>query len=316
MVRNDQSLSVPPNPSSQGLGGASSLAVSSPLCGRRPRWEGEFTSRDDSARQAGRRPAGFIRLGTACLTIALAASGCAFVPKSRLDDAAKVTQTLRSENALLKDTALSLKGDNTDLTRRALDNGRKIATLEDANTRLETSVQAYIDEREDLNDAFQRFKRQAQASVVVPSSALQSRLKSFSNGHTGTSFDPESGLLSVEADRLFLPGTDRLRPEAAAWLDDCALILADPEAKGLPLTVTGHASESPVRLASTADPAPAPADLSLSRAVRIRDAIADRARRDPARIGVAALGTSRPVVSSGNDRDQSKGARIEINLSR
>jgi outer membrane protein OmpA-like peptidoglycan-associated protein len=241
-------------------------------------------------------------------------SGCAFVPKSRLDAAAKVTQTLRTENAQLKDTALTLKGENADLSRRALDDSRKITTIEDANERLETSVQAYIDEREDLNDAFQRFKRQAQAAVVAPSSALQARLKSFSSGRPGTAFDPETGLLSVEADRLFLPGSDRLRPDAAAWLDDCASILADPEARQRPLMILGHASNSQVRRASTTEPAePSPGDLSLARAVRIRDALADRTRRDPARIGVAALGTSRPITST--DRDQSKNARIEIDLS-
>jgi outer membrane protein OmpA-like peptidoglycan-associated protein len=247
------------------------------------------------------------------ILLSLLNSGCAFVPKSRLDAAAKLTRTLRTENAQLKDSTLSLKGENADLSRRALDDSRKLATLEDANGRLETSVQAYIDEREDLNDAFQRFKRQAQASVVAPSSALQSRLKSFSNGRPGTTYDAETGLISVEADRLFLPASDRLRPDAAAWLDDCASILADPEAKQRPLMVLGHASDSPVRLASTDDAAQSPTDLSLARAIRIRDALAERTHRDPARIGIAALGTSRPITT--RDGDQSKNARIEIDLS-
>jgi outer membrane protein OmpA-like peptidoglycan-associated protein len=236
------------------------------------------------------------------------------VPKSRLDDAAKVTQSLRSENAQLKDQALSLKGENSDLTRRALNEGRKITALEEANDRLESSVQAYIDEREDLNDAFQRFKRTAQAAVIMPSGALQARLKSFSNGHPGTSYDTATGVLTVEADQLFVAGSDRIKPAATAWLTDLATILSDPEARQRALVVTGHAADLPVRVASTDEPI-SPGELSLSRAVRVRDVLAEKARRDPSKLGVSGLGNLRPLVTGGDDRSQAKNARIEIDLS-
>ncbi len=268
----------------------------------------------------------------ACLALGLLApAGCAVVPKSRLDDCTKLAQSLRSENAQLKDTALGLKGENADLAQRALDDSRKLTALEDANERLETSVQAYIDEREALNDAFQRFKRQAQATSAPPSSALISRLRSFAGGRDGTTFDPASGVLAVEADRLFLPGTDRVRPEAARWLDDCAAILAEPEARSRPLLVAGLAdgpdADPSVRRAgagAAASPGPEasrPAvagDLSLARAVRVRDLLAERAGRDPSRIGVAGLGAARDEHRGpGPDaraRPRAPGGRIEIDL--
>ena len=176
------------------------------------------------------------------LGASLAASGCAVVPKSRLDDAAKLAQSLRAENAQLRDTALSLKGENSDLTRRALNDSRRLTALEDANARLETSVQAYIDEREDLNDAFQRFKRTARASISTPSSAVQARLKSFSETHPGTTYDPVAGVITVEADTLFVPATSRLRPDAIRLLDDVAEIINERELAKQRLMVTGHAS--------------------------------------------------------------------------
>jgi chemotaxis protein MotB len=242
-------------------------------------------------------------------------SGCAMAPKSRLDDCAKVAQTLRAENAQLKDSVLSLKGENTDLAQRAVDDGRKIAALEQANERYESSVQAYIDERENLNESFERFRRLAQSSArSTTSAAISPRLRGFAATHPGSAVDPATGTLAIEADRLFLPGTDRLRPEADAWLDELAAILSAPEAKSATLLVAGHAADSPVRLASTDDPGAAAADLSLARGVRVRDALAQRTGRDPARIGVAGMGTARPLDPGDGPKARSRNARIEIEI--
>jgi len=261
-----------------------------------------------------RAPARTARLGL-ILSLGAAATGCALVPKTRLDDAAKVTQALRAENAQLRDQTLSLKGENADLSDRALGDTRRIAALEQSVDRLETSVQGYIDEREDLVDKFQRFRRLAQASAASPpSSAMISRLRSFASGHGATTFDPASGVLSVEADALFVAGTDRLRPGASRWLDDCGALLAEPEARAWPVLVAGHSSASPVRLASTADRESTPGDLSLARAVRVRDALARRSGRDSARIGVAGLGTSHPLSGGGDDKARAKDARIEVEI--
>jgi cell division protein FtsB len=103
-------------------------------------------------------------LSLACLSC-LTLTGCGLVPKQRLDDSQKVIDGLRAENAQLKDAALGLRTQNQDLNQRALDDARRIAALEEARGQLEKSVQAYIDEREALNDAFQQFKREAVAQI-------------------------------------------------------------------------------------------------------------------------------------------------------
>ncbi len=254
-----------------------------------------------------RAPARMARLGL-LLSLGAAASGCSLVPKSRLDDAAKVTRALRAENAQLRDQTLSLKGENDDLGERALADSRRIAALEQSVGRLETSVQAYIDEREDLVDKYQRVRRLAQSSAAAaPSTAMSSRLRAFVAAHPGTTFDATSGTLAVEADALFSPGADRLRPGASRWLDDCAALLAEPEARSWPLLVAGRAADSTVRRAAMGEVGTSPGDLSLARAVRVRDALAERTGRDPSRLGVAGLGTSRPP-----DGPRAAVARIEI----
>ena len=91
-------------------------------------------------------------------------SGCGLVPKTRLDDAQKVVQGLRSENAQLKDSNLGLKVQNQDLTQRAVDDAEAIRGLETANAQFERSIQGYQDEREQLRSAFNDLKDKIRAT--------------------------------------------------------------------------------------------------------------------------------------------------------
>ena len=108
---------------------------------------------------------GQARLTPAFALILVGATGCGLVPTQRLDESRKVIGGLRAENAQLKDSALSLRTQNQDLTQRAVDDARRIAALDEAKNRLEQSVQGYIDEREQINTAFQQFKREAVAKI-------------------------------------------------------------------------------------------------------------------------------------------------------
>jgi hypothetical protein len=92
------------------------------------------------------------------LSVALLAPGCQIVPRQQVDECRRLSQTLRSENAQLKDQMLALKGQNRDFAERAVDDSRRLAQLEEANNRLETSVQAYQDERTKLESAFKELR--------------------------------------------------------------------------------------------------------------------------------------------------------------
>jgi uncharacterized coiled-coil protein SlyX len=82
--------------------------------------------------------------------------GCAIVPRSRLDEYQRLTQTLRSENARLQDRVLALQGQNRDYADRAVDDLRRSAAQEQAIERLEQSVQAYQEDRDQLHEAYER----------------------------------------------------------------------------------------------------------------------------------------------------------------
>ena len=104
------------------------------------------------------------------MAVACPSAGCSFVPTSRLDDCHKLSQTLQAENSRLKDLALKYRSQNRDLTQRAVDDADRLRKQDEAIARLEQSVQAYQDEREQMAAALERIKGQIQASADPPAS--------------------------------------------------------------------------------------------------------------------------------------------------
>jgi chromosome segregation ATPase len=104
-------------------------------------------SRAESARPV--RAFGILLTGALFLS-----GGCALAPRAQIDECQQQSRTLRSENARLKDQLLVLQAQNRDYADRALDDSRQLATQDTAIERLESSVQAYQDERARLESAF------------------------------------------------------------------------------------------------------------------------------------------------------------------
>jgi chemotaxis protein MotB len=195
-----------------------------------------------------RRP----RRAAVTLTAALAtAAGCSFVPRTKLDECHRVTQTLRAENGRLKDVALDLRAQNHDLSQRAVDDARRLSAQQEALEALEKSVADYQAERNKLAGAFEALKRQVRLSAgpqPQPSAALGDRLRDFAGSRRGEgwAFDPQTGTLSAPADRLFEPGTARLKPGALDELNALAAALTnEPVPDGEALEVVGRAGSPP-----------------------------------------------------------------------
>jgi hypothetical protein len=104
-----------------------------------------------------RNLSGLIRVGGVAAMFA-PLTGCLLVPKTRLDDSQRVAQTLRAENAQLRDQVLVLRSENRDSSDRAVSDAERLAAQQEAITRLESSVRAYQDDRERLATAVQQIK--------------------------------------------------------------------------------------------------------------------------------------------------------------
>jgi hypothetical protein len=132
--------------------------------------------------------------GRAPLVLAAAAfvaSGCRMAPRQEIDDCHRLSQTLRSENAGLKDQMLALRSQNQDFSERAVDDARRLAQLETSNQRLETSVQAYQDERTRLEAAYKELRASLPGSLQ-PLSSNQQGGPEPSRPRRGNALDPES----------------------------------------------------------------------------------------------------------------------------
>jgi chemotaxis protein MotB len=101
--------------------------------------------------------------------------GCGLVPRSRLDECHRVTQTLRADNHRLEDVAHDLRAQNQDLTQRAVDDARRIALQEEAVERLEKSVLGYQADRERITRELDVLSGQVREAAVARSVTLDSR---------------------------------------------------------------------------------------------------------------------------------------------
>ncbi len=99
------------------------------------------------------------------VALAVAGPGCRMVSRDQVEECHRLSQTLRTENAQLKDQVLALRSQNHDLSDRSVDDIRRMAQLEDVNRQLETSVRAYQDERSRLESAYKELRASLPGSL-------------------------------------------------------------------------------------------------------------------------------------------------------
>ncbi len=92
--------------------------------------------------------------------IALASVGCASVPRGQVEEARGQVLALRTELAQTKDVAAKLRTQNREISARAVEDSRRLTSLEESNERLEQSVASYQQEREQYAAALDRIKRE------------------------------------------------------------------------------------------------------------------------------------------------------------
>jgi chemotaxis protein MotB len=248
---------------------------------------------------------------------ALGVSGCSLVEKSRLDDCHRLSQTLQAENTRLKDQTVSLRSQNQDLNERAVADARRLRLQEEEIERLAQSVTAYQQDREQLAAAFERMKSQIRSTVNPVSAGLAPRLEALARAHPGWEFDAARSVLSMPAAALFEPASDRLRPEARAWLGEATALWKSPDAHDVDVLVVGRNEASAVLPAGLAPGKGPPRTLGRDRAARVSEVLAGAAGLGAGRIETAGFELPPPTGNEGSDEETlARNRRIEIHLRR
>lgn len=119
---------------------------------------------------------------------------------------------------------------------------------------------------------------------------------------------PEGVRIVVQASALFAPGVAVVAPDDLWLLDSISSITAEID---IPMTVTGHADNVPIRSAVFASNW----ELSAVRAAGVARRFVDNGQ-DPAMVQVEAFGEHRPVESNDTQEGRAANRRVEFFYSR
>jgi chemotaxis protein MotB len=255
-----------------------------------------------------------ILLGVGCSSLA----GCSFVPRSRMEECHRLSQTLQAENDRLKDTTISLRSQNQDLNQRSLDDGRRLRLQEEEVQRLVRSVTAYQEERDQLAAAFARIQDEVRtAAAAGPRSAsLSSRLRDLARAHPGWQFDADRAILTIPSSQIFEAGSDRLSPDGRASVAEVAALWSAPEAAEFDVLVVGRNAPSAVQRTGLSGAGGQVKTLGHDRAVQVRDLLAGASHIDASRIDVAGFEVAKPDGRDGDEASLARQRQIEIHLRR
>jgi hypothetical protein len=228
--------------------------------------------------------------------VALAAivTGCAGFSPNRLDDCRLRVQSLQSENEQLRDVASNVRNQNREMAMRALDDSRRIRAQEVAIARLERSIAAYQDERDQMAALLDEVRGQVRtAASSLPPTALLDRLRELKRARPKTEVDPSSATVSLAPGPLFVAGESRLTREADQWLAAAGSIIRSYAAQNPEEEFSIEAefcdSPRPVAAESAAGTVgQAEAKLADLRARALRAELARSTGIDPARVRITA----------------------------
>ncbi len=258
--------------------------------------------------------------GMALLALA-AVSGCAGNPmviQGQLDKSREEQLALSRQKEELQNRATRLDRDNQDLMNQLTQAKQRTKILEDQVNVLREQLVASNSQLARLTDE----KKSTEQKVQALTASLQRQ--------TGTPITPNSSLLQampsinlpdvppprrdgdvirveLPAHRLFEPGGNRLRPDAAAIILSAAKEIARIYPNQI-LGIEGH---------TDSDPPPAGQwqnnhQLSVGRALAVYDVLVTQGRFPPSQFLVVGHGGNHPIFSNATPTGKQRNARVEL----
>lgn len=243
---------------------------------------------------------------------AFGVTGCALVPRSRLDQAQAYNRELQQKNQELAGDldrthvqAQELASKNAELENRLTGQDELLAGFQDR-------ISGFQSERDQLQHLYDDALGRLQQQPANLSPEVRGRLADFARRHPEfVEVDPESGISKFRSDVLFRVGESELTQEGQQALQEFASIFRTESARQLRLMVVGHTDDRPIVKNATAARHPTNWHLSVHRAVAVEQYLEKSGIESP-RMGVAGFGQHQPIAMNSSTDSRQKNRRVEI----
>jgi chemotaxis protein MotB len=244
----------------------------------------------------------------AALGAILPSSGCAFVPKSRLDACHAYNCQLQRKNQEVCALCENLRLQNQELANKNLDLDDQVAAQERLLAGYEQRQGDWDREREEM---YGKVAGLIDNRSPLPKN-IRYKLEDFAQRYPEfVDVDPETGISKFKSDVLFDLGQAQLRPESERVLQDFAKIFQDPSGKALQIMVVGHTDTTQIKRPETRAKYETNWDLSTDRANSVVKFL-ERSGIEGSRMGAVGYGPYQPVVGGRTTDALAKNRRVEI----
>jgi len=248
-----------------------------------------------------------IVMGLSALWIVGGGIGCA--PQERVDDLRNANRTLQSRNVALEQELEACRSDSQ-RTQAQLNAAQNAGRSADQS---QESLLAQIHGLQQDNDDLLR----QIDSFVMPDFLpveLNEALMNLADRNAGLMvFDPLRGMVQMSSDLTFDLGSDQVRADATATLQQLAGVLSDSQAGAFEVRIVGHTDNVPIGKPATRAKHPTNMHLSVHRAISVRNVLL-KAGVNPGRIAVSGYGEFRPIVPNQVGKGSLENRRVEIYL--
>jgi len=228
------------------------------------------------------------------------ASGCAWVPRSRLAASESLNQSLVAKTRSLEGELYNLESHSRDLENQLADAESQLAALE----------QRYGTDRRNLA----RYRSERNAALGYGRSLpgdITARLEQLARDYPSLKYDPETGVARLDEEVLFDTGSAELRPVAQQLLDQFAALFRSPAARDFKFMVVGHTDNRNIRGGELRAQYPNNFHLSAARSLAVLDFMNARGIEED-RLGLGGFGRHQPLAANDTPEHRQRNRRVEI----
>ena len=250
------------------------------------------------------------------LVAGLLASGC--VSQQKYDELKLANRNCNANRERLAQDLVATRARTGGLEKEIAGMGQSNLAKDQTIRNLQSEADAARDTIRKMTDVYE-----ALAAARIPSGQitisplppeLDSALKQFAADNPGTvQYDANRGVVKLVSDVLFDLGSDQIKSQAIASLEQLAKIVGSQAAEDFDVVVVGHTDDIRIGKPQTRAKHPTNWHLSVHRSIAVMNVL-EGAGVKQKKIGVMGYGQYRPLVPNDSAENRAQNRRVEIYL--